>query len=352
MMKFLMGCAAALLMVSCSSKADHTKTATPQVVKALRFGQQPTEERQVYTGVSIPHKSVELSFRVSGPLVGFDLEEGQYVSKGAFLGQIDTRDFKTALRKAEANFNQYKAAWERAERLFQKNNVSQQQYDLARAQFQTASANLKEAEYALKDTRLLAPFSGYVKTVNVEKGQHVNARQTVITFLDLSKVKVRCAIPESLAMNPSEIEQVEVRFEGFEAHPFQATIKEIGRDADHLKYAYPMILEIDRPDASLIGGMAAEVEVYLHAPKDAGVLLPSTAVLGHPNGEQFFWGVKDLQGPLVKVPVKLGAMKNNDWLTVYPEESDCEWAVSAGGIYLHAGQIVRVKKEVRNLSMK
>ncbi|WP_338238909.1 efflux RND transporter periplasmic adaptor subunit [Persicobacter diffluens] len=339
-----------LLMAACSSKENETQNQKAALVKAIKVQSVQEGSKHIYTGISAPNKEVALSFRVSGPLSAFNLEEGQYLKKGAFMGQIDPRDFKINLNKAEASFEQRKADRDRAERLHGKNNISQQQYDLAIAQFQNAEAELNNAKNALRDTRISAPFSGFVKTVDVEKGEHVAASQQVVTFLDFSKLKVRCSIPEALALNQDQIEKVTVSFEGLPEKAFDARIKEIGRDPDHIRFAYPMILEIDQPEKGLIGGMPAEVSVYLKEGDANGIMLPSTALMGRPNGEIYVWGVKN--GHLEKVQVEVKNLANNDWVNVLPASQDSEWIVSAGGTYLHEGQEVRVKEEVRNVSMR
>ncbi len=65
---------------------------------------------QVATG-GVPGRAratgrVDLSFRVSGPLVSLPVVPGDKVEKGQILAQIDPRDFEVALKNAEARLSQ------------------------------------------------------------------------------------------------------------------------------------------------------------------------------------------------------------------------------------------------------
>ena len=52
----------------------------------------------------------------------------------------------------------------------------------------------------LDDTRLLAPFDGFVQQTHIERHQEVKPSQAVVTFIDLSQVKVEVYVPEDMAV--------------------------------------------------------------------------------------------------------------------------------------------------------
>ncbi|PWJ44227.1 efflux RND transporter periplasmic adaptor subunit [Sediminitomix flava] len=344
--------AALLLTAACSSDDQQANTSKDKLVKAIRTESSTQTKVRTFSGITEPNKEVNLSFRVSGPLSQFNMEEGQAIKRGERLGVIDTRDFKINLQKAEAQFEQAKAEMERTERLKAKNNVSQQQYEYAKATFLNATANLEAAQNALKDTQLNSPFSGYVKSVMTEKGEHINAKQSVLIVQDFSAVKVRCNIPASLAMQQENIEKVSVRFDEFPNKEFEAIIKEIGRDANALNNAYPMILEIENKNNELIGSMSAAVDIKMQSDTKSSIQVPSTAIMGLPLGGAYVWAFNAKDNQLQKVDAKVNQLNNDDWVEVELQSEQWDWIVSAGGCYLHEGQKVRVQEEVRHISMR
>lgn len=93
----------------------------------------------IYQGTVQASQKVELSFRVSGPLVEFSVKKGQKVQKGQVLGKIDPRDFKNTLDSAESQLKQLEAK-------LQEMRSGARAEDLAQAQAAVASAEAQEAE--------------------------------------------------------------------------------------------------------------------------------------------------------------------------------------------------------------
>ncbi|NLR94096.1 efflux RND transporter periplasmic adaptor subunit [Flammeovirga agarivorans] len=327
-------------LVGCTSKKEEEQNKKPQLVKVVQLNESNQYKTKIVTGVSAPNKEVNLSFRVSGPLSKFTLEEGQYIRKGDFIGQIDQRDFQLAVQKAEASFQMAKLEKKRAKKLFLSNNISKQHYDQAILNFETAKVNLNNAENALKDTRLVSPFSGYVKTTSVEQGEHVRASQRIITLQDFSKVRVLCNVPEEMVLNKEQIDHIQVVFDGMPKKTFQAKIIEISNDTENINYAYPMILEVDNHETSLLSGMTAELYFNLTTINFNTAILPTNAVMASPNGQRFVWGVHPDHQTLSPVQVKIEKLLNDNKMMVQIEEP-ADFIVSAGATFLSDGQKVR-----------
>jgi len=83
--------------------------------------------------------------------------------------------------------------------LYQKNNLSASTYEKARAEYTSAKAVFDTAVNELEDTRLVAPFNGYVGEVYVEKFQDVKASQPVLTFIDIDQLKIEAYVTQDIA---------------------------------------------------------------------------------------------------------------------------------------------------------
>ncbi|KXX71037.1 efflux RND transporter periplasmic adaptor subunit [Flammeovirga sp. SJP92] len=329
-----------IVFTSCGGGKIQEKPSKDQLVKVVPVIEEGTNKTNIATGVSIPQKEVQLSFRVSGPLKYFDLEEGQHVKKGEVLGIIDPRDYKIDLQKAKSSFQLTKAAKERAEKLFQKSNISEQAYDKAILDFEQASSNLEFAENALKDTKLRAPFTGRIKKLSIEKGEHVTASKTVITLQDFENTRVRCTVPEEIVRHVKELDKVAVVFDSNPNKKYWAKVIEVLHDTEQLNYAYPMLLEVQDVDEQFLAGMTAEVYFNFNNQGEASVILPSNAVMGEANGEHFVWSVSPKNHKIHKVNVQLLHLKNDSKVEV-KMLGNAEWVVATGGTLLVEGQKVR-----------
>lgn len=73
-------------------------------VRVVRVGDDALGTGRALPGIAAATDAVEMSFRVSGPLIAFDADEiGKSVKKGELLAQIDPRDFKVRFDDAQAN---------------------------------------------------------------------------------------------------------------------------------------------------------------------------------------------------------------------------------------------------------
>lgn len=115
-----------------------------------------------------------------------DVFAGNRYRRGSIIAEIDPRDFRIRKEKAEAAFRQMEAEYHRVSQLYEKNNVSASQYEKSRADYATAKANYHTAANELEDTRLLAPFDGYIGEVFIEKYQDVKDSQPVVTLIDIA----------------------------------------------------------------------------------------------------------------------------------------------------------------------
>ncbi len=70
-------------------------------VRAMRVGDAKELERQPRPGRAKATQEVNLSFRVSGPLISLPVNVGDEVKKGQVLARIDPNDFEVRLRNSE-----------------------------------------------------------------------------------------------------------------------------------------------------------------------------------------------------------------------------------------------------------
>lgn len=185
-----------LACIGCFISCDNNSNKEQQApnVKVIRAEQSDTSSERSYSFISQPYRTTELSFRVGGPVYTFDTQSGQFFRKGELIAAIDDRDFLIRKQRAEAIYKQTEADYKRISNLYEKGSISGTSYEKAKADY-TTSVN------ELKDTKLYAPFDGYIQKVNIERYQDIKASVPVVTFIDLSKIKVEAYIPEDMAVN-------------------------------------------------------------------------------------------------------------------------------------------------------
>ena len=182
-----------MMLFSCkdAEQKDRQQGMVVRVTQAVK----PSEgDQKEFSFISKPFRTSELSFRVGGPIKRFEVYAGTYYKRGEVIAEIDPRDFRIRKERMEAQYNQAKAEYERIEVLYRKNNVSASTFEKAKAEYISAKTAYETAMNELNDTRLVAPFDGYVGEVYIEEFQDVKASQPVISFVDLGQLKLEAYV--------------------------------------------------------------------------------------------------------------------------------------------------------------
>src|SRR5271166_6230873 len=168
-----------------------------------------------YSASVLPFAQASLSFKSAGYVTEIkqvmvadgrrrDIGPGDYVSRGTVLAQIRHQDLKNQLDQAAAAVTQAEAQhldaaqdYERAKALFATQSLTKPEFDQAQARFDStlgavdqAKANLHQAQLALEDADLTAPFSGYILSRNIELGNLAAPGTAAFTIADTSAVKI------------------------------------------------------------------------------------------------------------------------------------------------------------------
>lgn len=305
-------------LMACTSVKDGKQQEAE--VKVLRVAASDNSLERKYTFISQPFRTSELSFRVGGPVSVFDVQSGQFFRKGELIAAIDERDFLISKQRAEAIFRQAEADYRRISNLYEKGNVSGVNYEKARADYEKAKADFHTAQNNLNDTKLYAPFDGYVQQVNIERYQDVSPSYPVVTFIDLSKIKVEAFLPEDMAVSYCTNKEFDCSVE-FDALPDTVfspidTYLTQSTTENRISYLYTAIL--DNKDNGLLGGMAGSLKILCLIPSSAlreGVAVPQQAVCHTEVTGDFVWRL-DEEDRVHKIPVTLGKLEKGDWVEV------------------------------------
>lgn len=320
----LIGCLCCL--VSCKDTSQENQPDPPIRVVQVTPARHLSERN--YTFISQPFRTTELSFRVGGPVCTFNVQSGQFFRKGELIAAIDDRDFLLNQQRTKAIFQQAEADYKRISSLYQKGNISGMNYEQAKADYEKAKAEYQASVNALKDTRLYAPFDGYIHQVNIERYQDVKASSPIVTFIDLSKIKIEAYVTEEMAVNyrnKSE-KSCRIQFNALPGKEFFPTETFISQNATDNNISYLFTAIIDNKDNSLLGGMAG----YLSIPNFSSsshsctsLTIPQTAVCHNEEIGSFVWRVNN-QSQVNKVPVVTGKLQDNNRIEILSGLSEGE----------------------------
>lgn len=300
------------LLAACGG-ASEPKATAPVRVKVSQVEPMTQNPNREFTFISQPFKSTELSFRVGGPIDRFEVYAGNYYRQGDLIAEIDPRDFRIRKERAEALYTQTKAEYERIKVLYEKNNLSASAYEKARAEYTSARMSYQTATNELNDTRLIAPFNGYVGEVHIEKYQDVKATQPIISFIDIDQLKIEAYVTQDIAFGAQKPTQVSLRFDADPTNTYTARVVEISKSTTRNNISYLLTALLPNKDGSLLGGMSGKVH-FDRQPTPADSLttrkltIPQVALCHRPTEGAYVWIVDTATGKVSKRTVTMGEL--------------------------------------------
>ena len=303
---------AGMCLCACS-RTPQEQTSFPSV-KVVHAEVMEAHSSRCYTFISQPYRLSELSFRVGGPVHAFDVQQGQFFRKGQLIAAIDERDFVIQKQRTEALYRQAEVDYARISSLYAKDNISGMNYEQAKANYERTKADYEAAVNAWEDSRLYAPFDGYVQQAHIERYQDVKPSVPVVTFIDLSRIKVEAYVPEDMALQMRQKDSVAcvVRFNALPDREFVPSEYFLTQTATENNISYLLTAILDNKDGRLLGGMSGTLAVSYAADGEKNHLtLPQKVVCHDPEHGVFVWCV-DGQSRVKRVAVTLGKLKKED----------------------------------------
>ncbi len=231
-----------------------------------------------YSGNVLPNAEVNIASETNGKVVAVNANLGDYVAKGTVLIKLDDEIKMANLQTAEANLKKAKADLERYEKLHSENSVSDTQLEQFRFLYETAESQYKIAKKQVEDTRIRAPFSGFVTSKMVEVGAIVSPGTPLINLVDISTVKIRIQVPEKDIAKIKKGDLVEITSDIYPKEKFTGTIQNIGYKADEAK-TYPVEITLRNRNNLLKAGMFVRVKIP-SAIRGKTLLMPREALVG------------------------------------------------------------------------
>jgi multidrug efflux pump subunit AcrA (membrane-fusion protein) len=307
-------------------------------------------------------ETADVAFEVDGRVTTVLVEEGQHVSKGQVLAEIEPTDYRNAFNAATAQKEAAKSVSQKADAGLRKQELEQARIDLARwedeykrmrvlverqslppndfqkieaaynasreryemalegtrtedrdtaaAQARAAEAQASEESKRLSDTRLVAPISGNISMRKVDPGQRVTSGTVVFSIVDLNPVKVRVGVPEAEIGKVRQGAAAETSIPSLGGRRFSGKVAIIGVAGETTSRTFTVKILVPNPGPVLLAGMVAEARIFGPA-KIQSLTIPGEAVVpdvqGAPNVYVYFPDRKRVYARRVEIGPPIGS---------------------------------------------
>lgn len=332
-----------VLMISCGSKNEGNDKGYVKLVKTANVVKISSDKTKQYPGIIEETEDVNLAFRVAGPIQKIYIKEGDFVKKGQLIAEMDPRDYEVQKNAIEAQVLQLQSEYKRIEELKNRKSVADNDYEKMKAGKEMAEAKLKNAIDQLNDTKLYAPFSGYITKVMFENGEMVNHGTPIASIIDVSLLKVEINVPAYVYININKIRKIEFTQENIPGKTFSLTLYANNIKANNNGLYKLYLYHKPEPDSKLAPGMNVSVKLTCSNPKDEVLSIPINAIF-QKDGENYVWVVKDSKVNLREIETNSIIQDGNIGITSGLSENEI---VVIGGLnLLSEGRKVRLVASV------
>lgn len=334
---------AVALLGSCAPKREG-QPAIVQKVKVARPEQEPAISGRSFPGIIREAAEVNLAFRVAGPIKNIYVKEGDYVRRGALVALIDPRDYEIQAGVAEAQYSQMKGEYDRLTELSSRKSLADNDYEKAVAGEKMLGMKLQNARDQLNDTRLYAPFSGYIQSVKYEEGEMVNTGMTIATLIDVKSFLVEVDLPTAFFLRKED-------FSAFscsqpmvpnETYPLELVSTQMKAGSSQL---YRTTFRLDpKVNPALAPGMTVSVRIDYRNEGEAPLSLPMTALFRE-DDSSCVWKFDPSSSTVKKQVVTTGDMTGDGRITILSGITGQDEIVVAGVHALADGERVTLLLE-------
>lgn len=288
-----------------------------------------------------PDRAYILAFKTPGVISALAVEEGDAVTKGQLLAELDPRDVDAQFRQAQEAADKAARDLARVKKLHAGGYASDAALQDAEAQAKSTRATAQAARSTRGYATITAPADGVVMKRHVEANGVVAAGAPVLTLSDDSEAYVLSAgLADRDALRVALGDRATVAFDAWPDTAFEATVSEIAADADARTGTFTVKLRIAAAPDTLKSGLVGRAAITPAQQAGATLAIPVDAILeGH--GEDAIVFIVDPAGTAKKTRIKLGRLSGG-LVAVTAGLREGDSVVVDGAGYLNDGEKVAI----------
>jgi RND family efflux transporter MFP subunit len=334
------------------------------------------------SGYVTPRRRATIAAKITGRVTGVFFDEGTHVAENQLLATLDDSDFRKALAAAKADYDASKAViadlevqlrnahiqLHRAEQLQNAGVQTQEQLDnartaadsldakiaLAKSQVISSETRIQEAQQAVDNCTIRAPYSGIVVSKDAQVGEMVSpvsagggfTRTGIATIVDMNSNEIEVDVNESYIARVQPGQPVTAILDAYPEWEIPSRVRTIIPTADRQKATVKVRVSFLKLDPRILPDMGIKV-TFLGAEQKkpagaeaAALLLPQSAVHDE-DGKKIVFLVKNDKAE--RRAVTLGGNRGSDTEVIAGVTAGDTVVVKAPA-NLHDGQSVEVRK--------
>ena len=288
-------------------------------------------------------ENIMINPEYSGILTQVNVKAGQRVSKGQVLARIDDGGMSSQLAQAETQLALAKTTFEKQKNLWDQKIGSEIQFLQAKTSMESQQKAVAQIKSQLNKTLVVAPFSGTIDEVLIEKGKVVAPGMNLFRIVNLNNMYVTANVPENYIEQLKLGAIVEVNLNSI-GKVYQGKVRQIGNYINPNNRTFSIEIAMPNPDNLLRPNQVAilKIEDYTN-PK--AIILPENIIQETADGSKIVYviekGSSDKNTKATQKTIEIGYVSGSN-VEVKSGLQTGETVITDGAKSLKDGAIVEV----------
>jgi membrane fusion protein (multidrug efflux system) len=289
-------------------------------------------------GTSKAFDSVTITPKVTELVQRIDFKDGQNVSKGDLLVQLQNNEHLAKVKVAQVKVREHQREFERIISLVSNKTIAELERDRLQSLIDTTKAELEQAQSALADRAILAPFSGRLGLTQVSVGSLVSPGQQITTLDDVSQIKLDFSVPERFLQELQIGKTVEAKAVAFPDKVFIGKVTSIDSRVNPVTRALLVRAVIPNADFALLPGMLMKVKLIKQSRE--AMLLPESAII--PVQDKHYIYIVNEDNEVERQQVTLG-IRTRGWVEILDGVTLGQQVIIRGILKVRPGEKVQAE---------
>ena len=256
-------------------------------VNALTIKNERLDNNLRLTGSLVANESVILKSEVAGRVEKINFDEGQRVSKGQLLVQLNDKEIAAEINKLNFTKKLNEDNEYRQKQLLAKDAISKEEYETALTTLNTILAEIKVREIQIQKHQIRAPFDGIIGLRSVSQGSYINSSDELVTLYNINPIKIDFSIPGKYSSQVNAGDNINFEVDSYEGQQFKGEIYAVEPQIDPKTRSIQARAKSQNKENKLLPGQFVKINLTLNTFENA-IMIPTEAVVPELNGKKVF----------------------------------------------------------------
>ncbi len=309
----------------------------PLSVSALKIKTDILRDEISVNGSTASPEEVLVSAEVAGKITRILFSEGNYVNKGALLVQLDDDELQAQRKRLLVRKELTQRIAERLKNLYDREGVSLQEYEIARAEADQVLAEITLIDVQISKRSIRAPFSGLLGLKMVSEGSYVSPGMAIVKLVSTNPIHLSFTVPERYNTVVQKGTVVRFRMDGSDK-TYTASVLAREPQIDPATRTLRVKASAPNADGRILPGAFAAVSVGLKD-YDRTIMIPTEAVIPEEGAQKVF---VYRNGMAESVKIETGIRKNTE-IQVLHGLQEGDTLITSGVMLIRPGAPVKIE---------